>query len=194
MATKYWLVKTDPKAAVCRKNDVDAMVVVAETSADAIAISKSKTSGDVNGLWDGATVTEMVVAADLEAWTLHVLISTAAGAVVADCSVTGAASATIDSIAALMVIALNATTPIAGSAYNAGTQVLTVAQTTDNLGDHVVAVQFKPPAATHDNPIAIPGLVVSKVDAGLSTAALTVTFAGDSYTRPKVVGQVKQVA
>jgi hypothetical protein len=194
MATKYFLVQQDVNAATCRKEGVDAMVVVAETSADALAMAASKTDGDSKALWLGATATELIVAANLDGWTLTVTISKPNGDVLSSTTVVGVGGATVDTIAALMVTALNATAAIANASYNAGTNVLTVAAIADNIGDHSIAVAVKPPAATHGSPLAIPGFVGTIVDEGVAGAVLTVALAADAYTKPKVMATVKQVA
>lgn len=162
----------------------NAAIVFAATSAAAVAIAKSFSAKDVNTIFDGSpTVTEIAAPADLEGWTLTVRIPNATTPV--SKTVTGAAAATIDSIATLMVTALNADAQIAGAAYNAGTQVLTVAETTDGLGDKTVLVEFKPPAATYADPQHVAGFIASKVHQGAAGNALSVTFAADSYVLPK---------
>jgi hypothetical protein len=108
----------------------------------------------------------------------------------ADVTVVGAANATVDTLAAAAVTALNSSGNIAGAAYNAGTNVLTVAAGSDALGDNIVVAAFIPSGAGEF--VSIPGFVVSKVDNGVSSAALTVTLAADGYTVPKVVGKFRR--
>jgi hypothetical protein len=173
---------------------MDAITVHANSDADAIAVAQSMYDGDINALWALATVTTMAAAANMVGWRLHVKVTSPLGVDVVDITVVGAgADDTIDEIAALMVIALNATV-IDGAAYNAGTQVLTIAETTDGLGDHQAYVEWFPPAADVQKDVAVPGFVVSQVDGGASGDALTVTFPADAYAVPKVYGSFRQVS
>lgn len=189
MATKYWMLALDPAAAVPNLNGVNTMVIVAETANDAKAMANSKSGYDAFGVWSNATATEMTAGADMEGWTLSITVVSPAGADVVEVSVTGAASATLDTIGALAVTALNAHALIAGAAYTAN--VLKIAETTDNLGDHQVYCEMRPPAAASENPIAIPGMLGAVVDGGIVAAVLSQAFAADGYTVPKIVGQCR---
>jgi hypothetical protein len=185
-------VKFDSSVNVGSRNGVKGALVFAATSADALALLQAEYGDDMDSGWANATVTQIAAGADLAGWSLRVQVLNSTGSVVsADCTVVGAAAATIDTIAALMVTALNATAPIAGAAYNAGTQVLKVAETTDNLGDHRVVVEFWPPVGTLGQKSNVAGFVASKVDVGLANAALSVTFVADAYTVPAVTDMFK---
>lgn len=166
----------------------NAAVVFAENAADAKAMAASQFDGDSNALWGAATATEIAAAADFEGWRLRVAILGQENPI--DITVEGAASATVDSIAALMVTALNATTEIAGAAYNSSTQVLKVAETTDGLGDQQILVEFLPPD-TLPGAQPIPGFVSTIVDGGASGDALTVTLGADARGKPKFFGAFK---
>lgn len=190
MAASTFLVKQDPTAAGSRVNGVNGMVIVAETAADAKAIAQSKFGNDSNFLWANATATAAAATADMAGYTLNIKIISPAGATVVNVTVTGAASATLDSIGALAVTALNATAPIAGAAYASNS--LKVAETTDNLGDHRLVVTFAPPVATYEVPKHIPGLIGSLTHQGIVAAVLTVPFAADGYTVPNIVGLLTQ--
>lgn len=183
-----YVVTFDPSVNVGSRNKVQGAVVVANSVADAKALLDSKYGSDLDVSWENATYTAFAAGADLAGWSLRVQVRDATGAVVkADCTVVGAAAATVDTIAALMVIALNASGFIAGSAYNAGTNVLTVAQTTDNLGDQRVVVEFWPPVGTLGQKVSIPGFIGAITQQGLSNAALAVALAADAYTVPAVM-------
>lgn len=172
----------------------DAIAIYATSDADAIAVAKSLYDGDTNAAWDNATVTTMAAAANMVGWRLHVKLQSPAGVNVANITVVGAgADDTIDEIAALAVIALNATAAIAAAAYNSGTQVLTVAQTTDGLGDHSVLAEWFPPAADVQQDVAIPSFVTAKSDQGSAGSAVTVTFGADGVAVPKVYGNFRTV-
>jgi len=177
---------------------VDTMVVFAADATDAKAVAKSQTDGDLEALWDAATVTEIVAGADLIGWTLRIAMSdadvnpdTGVKDTIFDLSVVGAgANNTIDEIAALMVTALNATAPIAGAAYDSSGQVLKIADDSDNLGKNTVIVEWYPPNAQQNVPV--PGLVVSIADGAVSDATdVTVTFAADAFVVPASAGSFK---
>lgn len=190
-----YVVTFDPSVNVGSRNGVQGAVVVANNVADAKALLDAKHGGDLDVNWDNATYTAFAAGADLEGWSLRVQVRDATGAVVAaDCTVVGAPAATVDTIAALMVTALNATAPIAGAAYNAGTNVLKVAETTDNLGDQRVVVEFWPPVGTLGQKVSVPGFIGAITHQGLSNAALSVALAADAYTVPAVMKKFGDLA
>jgi len=121
---------------------------------------------------------------------LHWSLVLGVGQPAVDQTVVGAAAATVDAIAALMVTALNADPSglIAGAAYNSSTNVLKLAETTDGIRDYSASVEVY--AAGASQPVPIPGFVGSIVDAGSSGDAVTAALAADSYTIPKVVAQL----
>lgn len=169
------------------------MVISAGTPGDAKAIAKSKYAGDGNPAWASATVTTLSdvacnAAGALTGWRLNVKILDASPVV--DETVTGVGGTVgIDGMGTLMVAALNALSAIAGAAYNSGTQTLTIAETTDSLGDKKVTVEFLPPATEADPEIPIPGMVGTITDEGTTGAALSVVFGADTLVRPTVLGQ-----
>lgn len=103
-------------------------------------------------------------------------------------TLTGGSNATVSGIAALMVTALNASALIAGAAYNTSTHVLTVAETTDSLGDHRIFGYWIAPNADSTKLIGVPGFIASQVDGGSAGDALTMTLVADTYTVPTVIG------
>lgn len=103
------------------------------------------------------------------------------------------AQPTIDSVAAGLVIALNATSEIAGAAYNSSTQVLRVADTTDVLGDHRVFPYFIPVGSDPNGLVGVPGVVTSITQQGVASAALSVTLAADNYVIPSVLALLGEV-
>lgn len=186
MAANKYVVTFDPTINVSTRNGVQSAVVVAESAADAKAILKALHGDEVVNGWDNATVTAMAAGANMVGWKLRTQIIDTDGTVTADVTVTGAGGDdTVDEIAALSVIALNALSNIASAAYNSGTQVLTVAGTGDGLGDQELNVFFYAPGST----IPVPGFVGAIVDGGASGDALTVTLAADAYTVPKVTAK-----
>lgn len=96
---------------------------------------------------------------------------------------------TIDDLATRMAAKLNADTVIDGAVYDASTQELIVAVGSggDDLGAKTLAVQLFGPRGN----TAVPGLVVSVTDGGISTDDLSVTFAADNYELPVVLAALK---
>lgn len=170
------------------RNGVDTAVVFAGSSADAKAIAEASFAYTQPAVWAGATATACAAAADYTGWKLRARVIDLSGVTVVDASYTGVVSDTIDLMAAGLVIALNATAPIAGAAYNSSTQVVKIAEITDALGDHTTIVEMYPANRAQD--VAIPGYIVSKVDGGAGSDALTATLCADAYTVAKVVAKV----
>lgn len=189
------LVQIDPTAAASLKEGMDAIVLHANNDADAKAVAKAIHDSGSDGLWDVATVTDIVAADNWLGWRLRVRVQDTDGTEVCDITVTGAGSDdSIDEIAALMVTALNATSAISNASYNSGSQVLTIAAGgSDALGDHSTLVEWYPPAADVRQDVAIPGLVTAKVHNGVASDNLTATFAADGYAIPKVYATLRAV-
>lgn len=172
----------------------NAAIVFASDTDDAKSIARAYYTGDSNAAWDAATVTEVAAGSDLENFRLRVAIIDADPVV--DITVTGASSDTVDDVAADMVVALNALSAIAGAAYNATTQVLTIAAGTgvDDLGDKEVIVEMLPPSTMSGADKApIAGFVGAITDGGSSTDDLDVTLGADSIAVPAIYAAVKQV-
>lgn len=183
-----YLVKQDTnKSGRQLRNGADAMLVFAADPASAKQAAAALYDGDGN-VWTGsdATVTEIKAAADFAGWTFKV-------AVLSDPPINvqakgDATNNTADKIAALLVTALNATTPIAGAAYDAATNTLTVAATTDALGDQSLQVQLIPPTGVSP----IDGLLGAITDGGASGDALTVVLPADNAVIPSTPVPVRQ--
>jgi hypothetical protein len=98
--------------------------------------------------------------------------------------VTGEASDSIDDIGdklvtALLAVRVDGDLVIAGAAYDADTNTLTVAETTDGLGDRNVRVDVFLPGAKYGLTSQSSGQFVDSVTAGgAEAAALTVVFTG----------------
>lgn len=170
----------------------DAMVVFGAdaTAAKEIAAAKFPFEGDA---WiDDGTAVEITAAADFEGWTFEIDIFGGFGAgndEPASVSFTGTAGDnTVDEIAAQLVTLLNGLDGIAGAAYNATSNTLTIAETTDGLGDQAVAVRITPP----DGESAIPSLVGTITDEGASGDALSVVLPADDAAIPQVVSYLRQ--
>jgi hypothetical protein len=170
----------------------DVMVVFATSSTAAKEIAAAKYDSD-GACWAGATVTEIVADTDFEGWTFVVTICSGCGTGNDESAtftyVGTAANNTIDEIAAQLVILLNAHADIAGAAYNTTTQVLTIAETTDGLGDQTVEVTITPPNGKSE----IASLVSTLVHEGASSDALKVTLPADAAVIPIVALVAKSV-
>jgi len=171
----FYLVSLPPGApARVLFNGKSSALVWAETADDAKDMVKSMFDGDANDLWSVATA--VAAPADMEGWTVRVRVYNPAGVsgveVIADVTATGEAADVLADILAGVVTALNATADIAGADYATGT--LTVAETTDALGDMSVDVWVKPPVFAA--PESVDGFVTSITDAGASGDALEVVF------------------
>lgn len=152
----------------------DAAIVVAESAADAKQVMKAYLGLPSDAAWAAATVTEITEGTDLENWRARVTVKDTGGTVVEEVTVTAASGDDFDDIGGDLVTALNATTSIAGAAYS--TPNLTVAQTTDGLGDHTVEVAMLPPSTWDDPTIEIAGLFGTITHEGASGAALAVVM------------------
>jgi hypothetical protein len=168
------------------QHGANAMVVHAasETQAKQIAASKFNSDGSV---WASATVTEMATTDDWEGWTFEINIHTSP--VKTFTYVSTSTNDTIDEIGAALVTLLNADADIAGAAYNTTSQTLTIAETTDNLGDKGVSVNVTPPSGV--SPIA--SVVGTITSGGASSAALSVVLSADALVPPKVLAYLKTV-
>lgn len=152
----------------------DAAVVVAESAADAKQVMKAYLGLPSDSAWAAATVTEITEGTDLENWRARVTIKDTGGTVVEEVTVTAASGDDFDNIGGDLATALNATASIAGAAYS--TPNLTVAETTDGLGDHTVEVAMLPPATWDDPTIELAGLFGTITHEGASGDALAVVL------------------
>lgn len=161
--------------ALNKVNGVNAMVVEADSAAIAKRLCAAQVGSDAD--WVAATATDLTAAfaADFTGFTYRIRIGAApdaVGADIVDVSYVGVASDTVDLIGAALVTALNATAQIAGAAYNTSTNVLTIAETTDALGDHSVNVETIPNGAGGS----LSDLFSTVVHQGASGDALKVTL------------------
>lgn len=185
MAGPYVVTVSDAYAAIGDRNKARAAVIYADNATDAKELLEALYADDADALWANSTVTAMAAATNMLGWGMRVKVTDPdTDIVIVDCSVTNTGSNdSIDELGALMVIALNLTAPIAGAAYSSN--VLTVAETTDDLGDHVVTAEIY---STYSTNVPIPGFVGVITDEGAHGDALTVAVAADAYTIPSVGG------
>lgn len=182
-----YLVTPGNQSGVTLHEGANACVVFAADATAAKEVCQARFPG-ASGIWStGATVTEIVADADFNGWTFEVELDS--GTTPSKVSFVGDATDNlIDEIGAKLVTALNATSNIAGASYNSTSNTLTVAQTTDNLGDKSVYVNIIPPGG--DSSIA--SLVGTITHEGAVGAALTVVLPGDAAVIPIVAGVFKQ--
>jgi hypothetical protein len=168
----------------------DTQIVFAADAAAAkeIAAAKYESDGEV---WSAATVTQIEADADFEGWTFTVDICGGLGILGdegASFTYTGTATNnTIDEIAAQLVLLINAHDEIAGSSYDAATNILTVADTTDALGDQTITVSAVPPGYASS----VPSVFGTITYGGAAADALTVELPGDSDVIPTSVLSAK---
>ncbi len=182
MAGPYLVTLDTARLGRTLKNGCNAMLVYANDDTAAKEACAAKFDGD-GAAWTSneATATAIAAGTDFNGWTLKVSIFGATFnktfSVVGDVT-----NNTIDEIAALMVIALNADAAIAGAAYNSTSQVLKVAETTDNLGAHDIAVELIPPNGYSS----IASLIGTIVDHGIAGAVLSAVLPADAAVIPSV--------
>lgn len=95
---------------------------------------------------------------------------------------------TVDKIGAALVTELNSLEGIAGAAYTAATNTLTIADATDALGDQTVRVRISPPGSEES----IDSLVGTITHEGVAAAALSVVLPADNAVVPAVAALVRQ--
>jgi hypothetical protein len=193
MAGLYFVTLDNTKGGRTKQNGVDAVCVYAEDATDAKALAKAQQAfGASDAAWDAATATLAAAGADLEGWRLRVVITDSTPVI--DEEVTGAASADVDAIAALMVTALNGNAIISGAAYSTPNLTIAAGTGVDDLGDKNVECYWYPPADDSDWPddsVTIPSFIGTITDGGSATDDLAVAL-GTSSAVPNLVGRVKQ--
>jgi len=178
MAASIFVVEPAVTSGRTLKDNVDSVVVWAEDAADA-KLAAQAIAGGGDELWDGATATAAVVGTAWTGWRLHVkVVHPTTGAVVVDAAHTMLVTDGVDDAAAAMVILLNASA-IDNASYLTPNLTIATGSGGDDLGDHIVTVEFLPPVDSddwRDPTISIAGMVGAIVDEGVSTAALTVAL------------------
>lgn len=166
-----FLVELAESAGQSRVDQTKSMLVEADSSAEAKELASAQDLGDAPWTDADTTATDVttLTASDFEGWSYRVRVRppSGAGKDIADVTVVGASSDTVDLIGAALAVALNLNASIAAAAYS--TPTLTVAETTDGLGDQVVEVTVTPVGAK----ASMPSMVGAITDEGASGAALT---------------------
>jgi hypothetical protein len=134
------------------ENGIKTMLIEADTLAIAKALADIQFDGDSN--WDdGAEVT--TAAADLEGWSYRVRVgkdlvdNPLGGLPDVDVEYVGVASDTADLVGAELkdLLAAHESELCEGADYDTGSNVLTIAETTDGIGDRTIEVIITPPGA-----------------------------------------------
>lgn len=113
-----FLVQAPRNDPVSRADGVNAVLVFAADAADARAMCQARFSQDGNASWNAATATTPAAGANLQNWRLRARAAAPTGGKdVFDETFTGLAAATMDDLAAGLVVLLNATAPVAASTY-----------------------------------------------------------------------------
>jgi hypothetical protein len=181
-------VKLTNQTGLTLKKGHNMMVVEAADAADAAQTAASHFGGDTS--WANATVTEVAAAADMSPqvdgdgitvpFKLRIVITGA------DLNQTfeyeAIAADDVNAIGDAIVLVLNADAAIAGAAYS--TPNLTIAETTDTLGDHTATVELS------RNGAVIAGFVGAITDGGVDSAALSVALV-PANTPCKVQGSAR---
>ena len=153
------------------KEGKDTMVVTAQSAAEAKLVAKAQSFHPSDAAWAAATVTAVADAGDLIGWRARITIRTSAGVIVETVTVTAVTTDDFDDIGNDLVVVLYATDSIAGAADS--TPALTIAETTDSLGDHTVTLEFLPPITWADPTVNFPAFYESLVHEGAAGAALS---------------------
>ena len=152
----------------------DSAIVVAASAAEAKLVMKAHVGLPSDEAWADATVTEITEGADLEYWRCRISIYDTGAALVETVTVVADSGDDFDAIGNDLVTALNLTSSIAGAAY--ATPALTIAETTDTLGDHTVLIEFLPPVTWDDPTISFDTFWDTLVHEGVGGAALSVSL------------------
>lgn len=208
MAT-YLVQLPDNQPSQVLQDGCNAIIVIAASTAQAKAMAKAAFGADVNGPWDGATVTDLVLTSGDDwgqpyTYTLNVRVFDDSGEPLDDNAdgativTNGSTADTADEIGALFVTAIEAAYPsIQGAAYDASTNVLTIAAADgdddDDIGDHTVVVSCKVSLTGQvvDSGIEIPGFFGTIVHEQTAADLLSVALPGDAVAIPRVLARVK---
>jgi hypothetical protein len=170
-----YLVSLPLKGGMNLKEGCDSVLVWADDTTQAKSLASAAMSNDVPALaWADAVVTALVVNTELEGWTASVhLKDPVTPFAEINASFTGANSATIDTIGTGLAAALVAA-GVAGAAYDTGTNVLTIVETTDGMGDWFISAKMTPPASLTGTM----GMIAEDGSSGVSGFFGAITAAG----------------
>lgn len=180
MASAF-LVSLALKGGMTLRNGNDSAIVWAEDATQAKSLASAAMAGDVPAAaWTGATATALVTGTELEGWVFSITLTDPADGTVISASYTGANSSNIDTVGAALVTALNASA-INGAAYNSTSNVLTIVETTDGMGDWDIQCKATPPSSVTSTSLIGFGETSESVS-GFFTSLTAVGSAGDART------------
>lgn len=183
MASAF-LVSLPLKGGMTLKGDNDSAIVWAEDATQAKSLASAAMGGDVPAAaWSDATATALVVNTELEGWTFTVnLVDPVTPFTEISVSYTATNGQVIDDVGTALATALNATV-INGAAYNTGSNVLTIVETTDSMGDWLIEVYATPPTTAKgtsigygDSAARVSGIFGAVTAAGAAGIARTSTL------------------
>jgi len=174
MAEGFYYVPLPATAKTSLVEGKDALIVTAETSAESILAARAYLHLPSDAAWTASTPVLLAHVTDLAGWRCKVTITDTDGVTITESvTVTAVTVGDFDSIGALLVIALNATSSIAAASYS--TPTLTIAGS-DALVDQTLTAEFLPPATWSDPLINFPEAIGSISHENTSGDALTLAL------------------
>jgi len=162
-----FLIESDQ--AIGKINGVTAVIVEADSSADAIALLNSQFAQDSS--WTGATATALSSLADADflgyTWTI-----TLSGGSLTEPLFAEVIAGSIDDVGTGLRFACNAHPDIAAATYTDGTNVLEISEISDDIGDATVTLTVRRTGFDKEMTI-FTGAIVHE---GIAAAQLTVTL------------------
>lgn len=154
MASAYLVTLDRTKGGYNLEQDIDAVVVYADSTSQAKDLAKAMMGADANLHWANATVTAIAAEAELEGWTFNIgLQDNNSPFTVITASYVATDAQVIDDVGAGLAAAL-IVAGVAGAAYNSGTNVLTIVETTDGMGDwHINVFAYPPSGGLYSDPL-----------------------------------------
>lgn len=192
MASAYLVTLDVTKSGYTLRAGANAAVVFAETTAQAIDMAKAALGSNLadDAAWAAATVTAVAAEAELEGWTFTInLTDNLTPFTLISATYVAADAAVIDTVGAGLAAALVAA-GVAGAAYNAGTNVLTIVETTDVKGDWLISAYAYPPSNFENQNVSVQGFYGAITAAGAQGIARTSTLVA---ALPKLYGAFKQI-
>ncbi len=186
MAEGFYYVPLPAGAKIDLVEGKDTLIVSAESSAEAILAGRAYLHLPSDAAWTASTPVLLAHDVDLLGWRCRITIRDTAAALVEQVTVTAVTTDDFDDIGNDLVTALNLTSSIAGAAYS--TPALTIAETTDTLGDHSVVIEFLPPITWDDPTITFPLFWDTLVHEGSGGDALSVSL--NDVVAPTVLYQL----
>lgn len=184
MASAF-LVTLPIKGGMTLKGDNDSVIVWAEDATMAKSLASAALAGDVPAAaWADATATALVTGTELEGWTFTInLTDNLTPFTELSVSYTATNGQVIDDVGTALATALNATV-INGAAYDTGSNILTIVETTDSMGDWIIECIAKPPATATSTSLLgfgetdknVSGIFTSLTAAGAAGIARTTTL------------------